>query len=152
MVKNGLQRTDLLWDFAYKEQTWFFDVFTPLPPVEVPLKSKLDNSIGFEFPMTENPPSIKNDRKIKVGTDYCRLKQTCDHKLQICHTNHSAMEFCSGGVQYGTRFTRLDELSRMALLVFKISNFLPIFAKNRRVSSMAWRPADDLFWSLESHR
>ena len=41
MVKNGLQRTDLLWDFAYKEQTWIFDVFTHLPPpVEVPSEVK----------------------------------------------------------------------------------------------------------------
>ena len=47
------------------------------------------------------------------------------YKLQICYINHSAfLAVRRLYVQYGTSFTRLDELNRMTLTVFKIS---PIF-------------------------
>ena len=39
---------------------------------------------------------------------------------EILSQYHSAMGFYSRCVQYGTSFTRLDELNRMALTIFKI--------------------------------
>ena len=53
------------------------------------------------------------------------------YKCKSWHTNHSAMWIVSVFVQYIPRFTRLVELSRMAWLVFKISNFLQFLPKNR---------------------
>ena len=40
------------------------------------LKSKLDNSIGFEFPIAENPRVSKMIEKKKLAQTYCRLKRT----------------------------------------------------------------------------
>ena len=37
--QKWITKTDLLWDFAYKEQTWIFYVFIP-PPIEVPPEVK----------------------------------------------------------------------------------------------------------------
>ena len=51
---------------------------------------------------------------------------------KICHTNHPTMKFCRLYVQYGTRITRLVELNRMALTVFKIPSNYHFFILDRR--------------------
>jgi hypothetical protein len=65
----------------------------------------------FDFQEIDISKSFLENRKTLIsGRD-----RTLDLYCAILSHYHSAMEFCSRCAQYGTSFTRLDELNRMAL-------------------------------------